>query len=119
MSTPVLKIYHNVRCSKSRDVCTLLEKKKVKTEVIEYLKTPLTQKEIKELLKMLGIKASALVRRKEPLFLEKYEGKKITETEWLKILAKNPILIERPIIVKGDQAIIGRPPEVVLEFLKE
>lgn len=114
-----LKIYHNVRCSKSRDVCTILEKKKVKAEVIEYLKTPLTQKEIKALLKMLGMKASELVRKKEPLFLENYEGKKITEAEWLKILAKNPILIERPILVKGNKAIIGRPPEKVLEFLKE
>lgn len=113
-----LKIYHNTRCSKSRDVCSLLEKKKVKTEVVEYLKTPPTQKELKELLKMLGMKASELVRTGEPVYKEKFEGKKITEAQWLKNLAEYPILIERPIIVKGKKAIIGRPPEKVLEFLK-
>jgi arsenate reductase (glutaredoxin) len=114
-----LTIYHNTRCSKSRDVCTILEKKKVKTEVVEYLKTPPTQKELKGLLKMLGMKASELVRKGEPVFIEKFEGKKLTEAQWLKALSENPILIERPIIVKGDKAIIGRPPEKVLEFLKK
>ena len=114
----MLKIYHNTRCSKSRDVCSILEKKKVKTEVVEYLKTPLTQKELKVLLKMLNMKASELVRKGEPVFKEKYEGKKLTEVQWLKALIEYPILIERPIIVKGDKAIIGRPPERVLEFLQ-
>ncbi len=114
-----LTIYHNTRCSKSRDVCSILKKKKVKTEVIEYLKTPPSQKEINALLKMLGLKAEELVRKGEPLFKEKFAGKKLTETQWIKTLANNPILIERPIIVKGDKAIIGRPPERVLEFLKE
>lgn len=113
----MITIYHNTRCSKSRDVCTILEKKKVKTEVVEYLKTPPTQAEIIELLKMLGMKAEDLVRKKEPLFLEKFEGKKLTEAQWIKAMAQNPILIERPIIVKGKKAIIGRPPEKVLEFL--
>ena len=70
----MLKIYHNTRCSKSRDVCSILEKKKVKTEIIEYLKTPPTQKEIKELLKMLGMKASEIVRKVEPLYKEKIRG---------------------------------------------
>jgi arsenate reductase len=114
---PTLTIYHNVRCSKSRDVCTLLKKKRVKTNVIEYIKTPPTQKELKELLKMLGMKASELVRTKEPLYIERFEGKKISQAQWLKILSENPILIERPIIVKGDKAIIGRPTERVLELL--
>lgn len=114
----MLKIYHNTRCSTSRNVCDLLKKKKVKTEVVEYLKTPPAQKELKELLQLLGMKASELVRTKESLYKEKVEGKKITQAQWLKILAENPILIERPIIVKGDKAIIGRPPEKVLEFIK-
>ncbi len=114
----MITIYHNTRCSKSRDVCTILEKKKVKTEVVEYLKTPPTEAEIIELLKMLGMKAEDLVRKKEPLFLEKFKNKKLTEAQWIKAMAQNPILIERPIIVKGKKAIIGRPPEKVLEFLK-
>ncbi|MGZ4049356.1 MAG: arsenate reductase (glutaredoxin) [Bacteroidia bacterium] len=113
----MLKIYHNTRCSKSRDVCSILEKKKIKTEIVEYLKTPPTQKEIKELLKMLGMKAEEIVRKGEPVYHEKFEGKKLTEAQWVKALAQNPILIERPIIVKGNKAIIGRPPEKVLKFL--
>jgi arsenate reductase (glutaredoxin) len=115
----MLKIYHNARCSKSRDVCSILKKKKVQTEVVEYLKTPPSVKELKGLLKMLGMKASEIVRKNEPLFKEKFEGKKITEPGWLKILVENPILIQRPIIVKDGKAIIGRPPEKVLEFLKK
>src|SRR4051794_32671604 len=114
----ILKIYHNARCSKSRDVCSILEKKKVKAEIVEYLKTPPDQKEIKALLKMLGMKAEEIVRKGEPIYKEKFEGKKLTEAQWIKALAQNPILIERPIIVKGNKAIIGRPPERVLEFLK-
>ena len=114
----MIKIYHNTRCSKSRDVCTILEKKKVKTEIVEYLKTPPTAAEIKELLKMLGIKAVDLLRKKESVFLDKYAGKNLTEAQWIKAMAQNPILIERPIVVKGKKAIIGRPPEKVLEFLK-
>ncbi|MCE3279276.1 MAG: arsenate reductase [Bacteroidetes bacterium] len=118
IKTPTLTVYHNTRCSKSRGVCDILAEKKVKTNIVEYLKTPPTQKELKELLKMLGMKASELVRKNEPLFKGEFEGKKITEAQWLKILSQHPILIERPIIVKGDKAIIGRPPEIVLEFLK-
>ncbi len=114
----MLKVYHNTRCSKSREVCSILETKKVKVEVVEYLKTPLTQKEIKELLQMLGLKAEEIVRRGEPIYKEQFANKKLTEAQWIKALAENPILIERPIIVKGNRAIIGRPPERVLEFLK-
>ena len=114
----MITIYHNVRCSKSRDVCTILEKKKIKTEIVEYLKNTPTEEEIKKLLKMLGMKAEEVVRKGEPIYKEKFASKKLTETQWIKALAKNPILIERPIVVKGDKAIIGRPPENVLKFIK-
>lgn len=113
----MLKVYHNTRCTKSREACTILQDKKVKFETIEYLKTPPTQKELKELLKMLGMKAEDVVRKGEPLFKEKFENKKLTEAQWIKALAENPILIERPIIVKGNKAIIGRPPEKVLDII--
>ena len=113
----MIKIYHNIRCSKSREACSILQDKGVKFETIEYLKTPPTQNEIKELLKMLGMKAEEIVRRGEPLFKEKFAAKKLTEAQWIKIFAENPILIERPIIVKGNKAIIGRPPEKLLNFI--
>ena len=77
----MIKIYHNTRCSKSREVCSILEKKKVKTEVIEYLKTPPTQEEIKQLLKMLGMKAEEIVRKGEPIYKEKFSDKKMNESQ--------------------------------------
>jgi arsenate reductase len=113
----MIKIYHNVRCSKSRDACALIEKKKLKAEVVEYLKTPPTQKEIKELLQLLGLKAEQIVRKGEPIYKEKFATKKMTEAQWIKTLAEHPILIERPIIVNGNKAVIGRPPEKILEIL--
>ena len=73
---------------------------------------------MKKLLKMLGMKAEELVRKSEELFDKKFSKKKYSESEWIKIMIKNPILIERPIVVKGNKAIIARPPERVLEFLK-
>ena len=112
-----ITVYHNTRCSKSREACSILEEEGVQFKTIEYLKTPPTQAKIKELLKMLGIKAAKLVRKSEPLFREKFEGEKLTEAQWIKALAENPILIERPIIVKGKKAIIARPPEKVLELI--
>lgn len=114
----MFKIYHNTRCSKSREACSILQDKGVEFETIEYLKTPPTQKEIKGLLKMLGMKALDIVRKGEPLYKEKFANKKLSESEWIKALAENPILIERPIIVKGNKAVIGRPTEKVLELLK-
>jgi arsenate reductase len=86
-------------------------------EAIEYLINTPTQKELKELVKMIGIKPEELVRKKEPLYQDKYKHQKITSAEWIRILSKNPVLIERPIIVKGNKAIIGRPVEKIVEFL--
>ena len=86
-------------------------------ETVEYLVQTPSVKELKEIVKMLGIQPEQLVRKKEPLYKEKYEGKKITGAQWLKILHDNPILIERPILVSGDKAIIGRPVETIVEFL--
>ncbi|MBL7882506.1 MAG: arsenate reductase (glutaredoxin) [Bacteroidia bacterium] len=112
-----VKIYHNVRCSKSREVCSIVAEKGIKADIIEYLKTPPSQKEIQELLQLLKVKAEDIVRKGEDLYKTKYKGKTISEKEWIKILAENPILIERPIIVNGKKAVVGRPPEKVLEII--
>lgn len=117
MKKDKITIYHNPRCSKSRDSMCILEEFGAEAEVVHYLETPPTQKLLKELLKKLGMKAEQIVRKSEPLFKEKFEGRKLTNAEWIKVLANNPVLIERPIIVKGDKAVLGRPPEKVKELL--
>jgi arsenate reductase (glutaredoxin) len=112
-------IYYNPRCSKCREAMCSLEDNNIELEVVEYLKDVPTQKELKELIKKLGIKARELVRDTEPVFKEKYEGKKLTEAGWIKAMVTDPILIQRPIIIQGDKAIIGRPVERVLELFKK
>jgi arsenate reductase len=110
-------IYHNNRCTKSRCALEFIGKKTKDFQVIEYLKTPPTDNELKSILKKLGMKARDLIRKKEPLFIEKFSGKKYSEDQWIKTLVKNPILIERPIIVKGNKAVIGRPTENINQIL--
>lgn len=112
-----ITIYHNARCSKSREACSILHENNIAFDMIEYLKNPLNQKEIKEILVKLNLKPQELIRKKEPLFIEKFASKEFTETQWIKILAENPILIERPILVKGNKAIIGRPVEKIKDIL--
>lgn len=113
--TDKIVIYHNPRCTKSRETLALIEKKK--PEIVDYLKTPPTKEELKVILKKLGIKAEDLVRKQEALFAVKFKGKKLSEEKWIDVMVKNPALIERPIVVKGNKAVIGRPPENVLALL--
>ncbi|MDH3648425.1 MAG: arsenate reductase (glutaredoxin) [Saprospiraceae bacterium] len=112
-----MKIYHNPRCRKSRETLNIIQNYGLDPEVVLYLETPPSRQEIKDVLKKLGIKASELVRREEKLFKEAYRNKEISEEEWIRILADNPKLIQRPIVIKGSKAIIGRPPEKVEVFL--
>lgn len=113
----MIKIYHNPRCSKSRQTLQLINDAGSKAEIVEYLKTPPDEKELKSLVQKLGIRAEDLVRKNEDLYKEKYKGKAYSEEEWLKILAENPKLIERPIVVKDSKAVLGRPPENVRALL--
>lgn len=118
MKSETISIYHNNRCSKSREAMCILDEIKVKVTIIEYLITPPSEEDIQLLLKKLGMKASELVRKGETLYKEKFEGKKMSEAQWVKALAKHPVLIERPIVVRGDKAIIARPPERLKELLR-
>lgn len=113
----MLRIYHNPRCRKSREALQIIEEKGETVEVVEYLKTPPTKDELRKVVEMLGIPAEDLVRKNEDLYKQNYKGKEISDEDWLVILAENPKLIERPIIIKEDQAVIGRPPEKVNELL--
>jgi arsenate reductase len=110
-------IYHNPRCSKSRQTLELLQSHGIEPKVIEYLKTPPTARELKAIVAKLGIKPEALVRKGEDVYKQKFAGKTLTDTQWIEALAANPILIERPIVVAGDKAVIGRPPENVKKLI--
>jgi len=114
-NTPMV-IYHNPRCSKSRAACDLLAGKGIKAEVIDYLKTPPDKEQLRRLLKQLSMKPEELVRKGEETFKMHYAGKALSDEAWLDALATHPVLIERPIIVRGEIAVIGRPAEKILEL---
>jgi arsenate reductase len=117
MTRNTIVIYHNARCSKSRAACELIAAQGIKAEVIDYLRTPPGKEELRGLLKKLGMKPEELVRRGEEVFKAQYAGKNLSDEQWLEALVAHPILIERPIVVRGARAVIGRPPEKVLELL--
>jgi arsenate reductase (glutaredoxin) len=113
----MVRVYHNARCSKSRSACRLLEENGVTLEIVEYLKTPPARDELAGLLKKLGLPAEAIVRTGEDIYKSDFKGRTLSEDEWLDALVAHPILIERPIAVRGERAVLGRPPEKVLELL--
>lgn len=112
-----MKIYHNPRCRKSRETLAIIEDSKQSVEVIEYLKDVPSEQELKELLDKLGLKAEQLLRKGESIFKTEYKGKNLSEEQWIKAMVDHPKLIERPIVVKGNEAVLGRPPENVLSLL--
>ncbi len=116
-SSAAVVIYHNARCSKSRSACELVAGQGVDATIVEYLKTPPSKEELRALLQKLGMKPGEIVRRGEEVFKENYAGKTLADEQWLEALVAHPILIERPIVVRGDKAVIGRPPERVIELL--
>jgi arsenate reductase len=115
----MLKIFYKNTCSTCRNALAFIkENTKEQVEIIEYMKEAPTQKELTDIIRMLGIKPELLVRRKEKLYKEEYKDKKLTGRQWIKAMAENPQLIERPIVIKGDKAIIGRPAITVVDFVK-
>jgi|TARA_B110000495_G_C22460019_1_gene286382 arsenate reductase len=111
-------IYHNPRCSKSRQALALLRENGVEPEVIEYLKTPPTKSALRDLLRKLDLSAHDILRAKEDEYKKLGLSPDTAENKILTAIAANPILLERPIIIKGNRALIGRPPENVLELLR-
>ena len=85
-------------------------------EKVEYLVDVPNEKELKEIIQLLGMKPSEFIRKKEPLYKEKFEGKNFSEEEWIRIMVENPILIDRPIVIKDGKALLCRPAEKVLEL---
>jgi len=114
----MVTLYHNPRCSKSREALNLLREQGQEPEVILYLETPPTAKSLKALLAKLGLGARDLLRKGEDAYKElNLADEKLSDAALIKAMVENPKLIERPIAVNGDKAVIGRPPERVLELL--
>jgi len=110
-------IYHNPRCSKSRQTLALLNERNVSTEVIEYLQTPPSAEELDRILRLLDMEPEALMRKGEDAYREHFKGRDLSRLETIALMVQHPIVIERPIVVLGDKAAIGRPPENVLAIL--
>ena len=113
----MLQILHNPRCGKSRNCLAYITESNVPFEVINYLENPLTENEIILLVKKLNSKPIELVRQKESVWKENYKNKLLTDLQIIKALAKHPILIERPIVIDGNKAIIGREIEKLNNFI--
>ncbi len=113
----MLKIYHNPRCSKSRQGLSLLEESGKEFEVVKYLEDVPSEKELREITDLLGISPIELVRKNESIWKDNYKGKDLSDADIIKAMAENPKLIERPIVISGKKAVIGRPPENIKSVL--
>lgn len=111
-----MEIYHNPRCQKSRQTLKILQDAQVDFQIRKYLENPPSKDELRDVLDKLDIAPEALIRKKEKLYIDEYKGTELTDEEWIEIMVKHPILIERPIVIEGDRAVIGRPPENVREL---
>ena len=112
-----MEIYHNPRCSKSRQTLQLIKDAGADVEIIEYLNVIPTAEELKTILMKLNLKPTDIIRKGEAVYKEKFKTSNFNDDEWIKIMIEYPKLIERPIVVKGNKAIIGRPPENVLDLI--
>ena len=115
---PIYTIYHNPRCSKSRQTLELLNERGIDPDVVDYLKTPLSTPALQTLVRKLGVNVVDMMRPKEQAFKELgLDATGVTDDRRLQAISQHPILLERPIVVCGDKAVIGRPPENVLELI--
>lgn len=112
-----MKIYHNPRCSKSRQTLDIIKKHTKEFEIVQYLKESLSISELEIIIKKLGITAVELVRKNELIWKENYKGKNLSDKEIVRAMIENPKIIERPIVVNGEKAVLARPPESVLKII--
>ena len=113
----MIKIYHNNRCSKSRNGLEILEDSGKDFEIVKYLENIPTKTELKALLKLLGIEPIDLVRKNEAIWKSNFKNKDLTKEAIIDAMLAHPKLIERPIVVNGNKAVIGRPPELILDLI--
>ena len=113
-----LTIYHNPKCSKSRETLALIRDSGIEPRVVEYLKTPPGPAEIATIARKLGVRPAELLRTTENVFREKYGDKALGDKEAIAAMVADPILLQRPIVVRGEQAVIGRPPDNARKLLR-
>jgi arsenate reductase len=113
----MIQIYHNPRCGKSRNCLAFIEQSNQEFEIIPYLTETPTFDQLKALLSQLNLEPIQLVRTKEKIWIENFKGKTLSNDKIINAMVENPVLIERPIVVKDGKAIIGRDPELVASFL--
>jgi len=113
----MITIYHNPRCSKSRQGLAILGNSTKDFEIVKYLDIPLSEEKLKEIIDLLKIKPIDLVRTNEAIWKEHYKGKNLSDAQVITAMAEHPKLIERPIVVNGNKAVVGRPPEAILDIL--
>jgi len=113
----MIKIYHNPRCSKSRQGLAILEASGKSFETIKYLENNLTSVELQDIIIKLGIKPIDLIRKNEAIWKSEYKGKSLTDNEIIAAMVNHPKLIERPIVINDDKAVVGRPPEAIKDII--
>jgi len=113
----MIQIYHNPRCSKSREGFQILEDSGKEFEVVEYMKDNLTKEELELIIKKLRMNPIELIRKNEELWKETYKNKNLSDDELIEIMVQHPNLIERPIVINGNKAVVGRPPVLIKDIL--
>ena len=114
----MITIYHNARCSKSREGLQILKASGQEYQVKEYLKEPLSEKELRDLLDKLGMAPMEIIRTDENIWKEIYKDRDVDDEELIRAMVAHPALIQRPIVVKDDSAVVGRPPSRINELLR-
>tara|TARA_Y100000385_G_scaffold61982_1_gene60772 strand:- start:896 stop:1246 length:351 start_codon:yes stop_codon:yes gene_type:complete len=114
-----MKIYHNPRCTKSRNALKLIQDKGLEIEIVEYLKTPLNTDELNSITKLIGLTPEQIVRKNEEVYKNEFKGKSLTNEQWIDALISNPKLIQRPIIIANEKGIIGRDQNELSLFLSQ
>ena len=113
----MIEIYHNPRCSKSRQTLEILENENQDVQIIKYLDTPPNFEQLQSIIQLLGIKPLDLIRKGEAIWKEQFKGKTLSDNQLISAMIENPKLIERPIVINGKKAVIGRPPSTVLDII--
>ena len=114
-----MKIYHNPRCTKSRIALKAITDRGIKVEIVEYLKNPITEEELANILQILKVDIQKIIRKNEKIFKESFKGKTLTEKEWITVLCANPKLIQRPILISDNVASIARDEQELNSFLNK